>query len=261
MTYRERRLAKAARLEEWADKRDAKAAALRKQGGPYRGDWAFATQPGHIPERARMIRRDEKAYEHTNKAADMRSRAANIEAAADRAIYDDDPDAIEQLEARIQEAEDLRSRLKRINQAWRKAGKPEPDNPEAWAKVAEILGCDIGNLERRRRDFGRFRYHGQPVPSYELSNLGGRIKRDRDRLSALKDRARRLEAAEDAAGGVVVKRYPEHGYCAVTFAEKPEREILDELKAAGFHWSRRYSSWSGKTEDLPPAVLELEGGA
>lgn len=46
MTYRERREAKAARLQGWAEKREDKARALIAQDAHYRGDHAFTTQPG-----------------------------------------------------------------------------------------------------------------------------------------------------------------------------------------------------------------------
>ena len=97
MTYRDRREARAARLREWATIREQKAAAGLAAEDPIRSDWAFITQPGHIPERARMNARDEARQRSLAKAAELRQRADNIESAADRAIYSDDPDAREQL--------------------------------------------------------------------------------------------------------------------------------------------------------------------
>src|SRR3989304_4910642 len=101
MTYRERRLQKAERLREWAAKRTVQAQATFKANEPFTTDHAFNAQPGHIPLRSRIIAREDRAHESLAKANSMASRAANIEAAADRAIYSDDPNAIEQLETRI----------------------------------------------------------------------------------------------------------------------------------------------------------------
>ena len=71
-TYRERREARAERLTEWADKRYAKADALREvTPDDMRHDWAFVSQPGHLPERSRMNARDERAYRHDLKASAM----------------------------------------------------------------------------------------------------------------------------------------------------------------------------------------------
>ena len=111
-TYRERREAKADRLREWAAKREAKAKALRASTpDSLRHDWAFATQPGHIPERARMIARDDRAYENHQKGTEMASRAAGIEDKLEHAIYSDDPDAIQALQARIDKLEAERERM------------------------------------------------------------------------------------------------------------------------------------------------------
>lgn len=77
--YRDERAErKAGRYEEWAEKRRAKAAALEKQNEPYRGDIAFNTQPGHIPERARAIRRSEKAWEHSTTASEFEGKARRL---------------------------------------------------------------------------------------------------------------------------------------------------------------------------------------
>ena len=78
-SYRaERADRKADRLEEWAEKRRAKASALYNQGSELRQCHAFNTQPGHIPERARMIRREEKAFEHSNVASNFEDRADRL---------------------------------------------------------------------------------------------------------------------------------------------------------------------------------------
>src|SRR5437660_3812315 len=109
MTYRERRQARAERLRGWADGRDAKAAARFAAVDAIADNIPFG-QPilvGHHSER--RARRDQgrihagmrAGIENTRKAESMRSRAANIEAAADRAIYSDDPDAPERLRQRI----------------------------------------------------------------------------------------------------------------------------------------------------------------
>ena len=121
MTYRERRERKAERLRGWAEKRDAKATALIERDAHYRGDHAFNTQPGHIPERARVIRRTEQAFEHSSKAHEMAGKAAEIERQTDNAIYSDDPDAIEALEAKLAKLEAQREEFKARNATYRKA--------------------------------------------------------------------------------------------------------------------------------------------
>ena len=163
MTYRERREARAAKLRGWAEQRETRAAAALATGDQYRGDFAFNTQPGHVPERARLIAREDRAFASLNKAAQMRSRAEGIERQADHAIYSDDEDAVERLEERIAELEAQREHRKTANAAYRKAHR---------AELAAMSPYE--------------RYQAVPYPGYSLSNIGGNISRLRDRLATLR---------------------------------------------------------------------------
>ena len=87
-----------------------------------------------------------------------------------------------------------------------------------------------------------------------MSNLGGCIAADRKRLEQIKLRQQRAASADAAPNGVAFERF-QSGYCRITFADKPEREILDALKAARFSWGA--GSWTGKTDQLPANVAEL----
>src|SRR5438105_3195520 len=124
MTYRERQERRAERLREWAANRAAKAAATFAAGEQYRGDIAFATQPGHIPLRARVIAREDRAYESLRKAQSMENRADGIESQLATSIYSDDPDAVQQLRSRIADLEAERARIKAYNVSCRR-GTPD----------------------------------------------------------------------------------------------------------------------------------------
>ena len=175
MTYRERREAKADRLREWAAKREAKAQALRASTpDSLRHDWAFVTQPGHIPERARMIARDDRAYENHQNGEEMASMAAGIEGQLEHAIYSDDPDAIQALETRIASLEAERDRIKRYNASVR-AGKRDGSILTA-SQQAELLSVlRVAPYESRNGEF----------PAYGLTNLSGSINRQKKRLAML----------------------------------------------------------------------------
>jgi len=69
---------KAERLDEWAEKREVKAEADLNSFPSLRHDWAFITQPGHIPARARMNKADDRALESLKVAEGMRSRAEGM---------------------------------------------------------------------------------------------------------------------------------------------------------------------------------------
>lgn len=162
MTYRDRREARAERLQEWAGKREDRAAAVLKAGEPYRGDTAFSTQPGHIPFRAALNAREDRAHESLVKAEGMRSRAGGIESQLAASIYDDDPDAIGQLRERIARLEAGRDEAKAVNAAYRKEHK-----------------ADLAAMDRWDRD------QAMPYPGYHFQNLSGNLSRQRARLARL----------------------------------------------------------------------------
>jgi hypothetical protein len=181
MTYRERRAARAERLRSWADKRTTDAERVLSSQPELRHDWAFITQPGHIPERARMNRADDRAHASLNKAASMARRADGIDAAAERAIYSDDPDAVERLRERIAELEAERDRITAYNASARKAHKADP---------AQHVG-DLSILDASQRadvvrlaSIGFLRPDGA-FPGYATSNLSGNISKQRERLARM----------------------------------------------------------------------------
>ena len=177
MTYRERRERKADRLREWADKRTDAAEAVFKAGEPYTSDYAFNTQPGHIPLRARIIAREDRAFQSLRKAHGMSARADGIEAAADKAIYSDDEDATERLEERIADLEGQRDRIKAFNVSCRKGARDvsllDEKQQRDIASIANVCAYQLGK--------------GGAFPSYALSNLSGNIKRQKDRLAELRN--------------------------------------------------------------------------
>ena len=74
---------KAERREGWADARDRRAAAaqgrsdtLMQRDSSGRADWALVTQPGHVPQRERANRAQERAWKEQQAAAEHRAKAA-----------------------------------------------------------------------------------------------------------------------------------------------------------------------------------------
>lgn len=187
MTYRDRRRARAERLREWADKRDGKAQADHAAASE-RAAAIPLGQPilvGHHSEqrdrnyRARTHDLMDRSVAHARKARDMRSRADEIDAQADHAIYDDDPDATERLAERIAALEAERERIKAYNASCRKGHRDESILTEQ--ERARLLST----AKNAPYQLGK---QGE-APRYWLTNLGGRIKRDRDRLRRLQAKA------------------------------------------------------------------------
>ncbi len=69
---------KAEKYEGWAGKRERKANAQLNSNPEIRHDWAFITQPGHIPMRAQMIKADDRAFESLQVAEGFREKAKNL---------------------------------------------------------------------------------------------------------------------------------------------------------------------------------------
>lgn len=170
MTTRERRELRAARLTEWADKREVRAEAAAEKAHDLAGMLPMG-QPilvGHHSQRGheRHIRNVNRAYsqaaENAEMARSMHSKAANITAAAEHAIYSDDGDAIERLSTRIVTLEARRAEMKAENAAYRREHK---------TTLAAMDAYDRGQAV--------------PYPAYALTNLSGNISRQRRRLAAM----------------------------------------------------------------------------
>ena len=182
-TYRERREARAERLREWADKRETKASAAFERADQIAGMIPFG-QPilvGHHSEGRhrrdveRIGRGMTQGVEHSRTAERMRERAANIDAAADRAIYSDDPDAIERLRDKLAGLEAERARIKAYNASCRKGARDLSLLDEAQQakllSIAEVCAYQLGAKGE--------------MPAYVASNLSGVITSTRKRLAAL----------------------------------------------------------------------------
>lgn len=265
MTRRERLERKVERRREWAEKAKQKSEAAFDAVHRI-ADAIPLGQPiliGHHSERharrdaerihngmARAVELDDKAKRHVEKAA-------GLEGQLETCIFADDHDAIEQLRERIAERKIAADHMVAVNKAWKKllAGN-----------AADLLamGWDVEMIEHAKMRIARLHHwENKPHPGFEMTNLRACIRRDEQRIKEIE--ARNAKAAEaEAAGGVVVKYLAgpgNDGYCTVTFAAKPEREILNALREAGFWWGR--GSWTGRAEKLPEIVKNLvnEGGA
>lgn len=251
MRHRERLERKLAKREEWAGKASARSDAAFDAAGKRAEAIPFG-QPilvGHHSEkrdrsyRARIHAGMDRGLAEHKLAKHHTSKAAGLSIALETSIYDDDPDAIEKLRAKAEALDATRQTMKAANVAWKRGGR---------AGVVEILGETGASEAFRRAALGR---HERPYPAYALSNMGAEIRRCLQRIKVIEARRKR-EGEAFEAGGVVVRRHEEHDWCTVTFAEKPEREVLAALRAAGYGWAK--GSWSGRLSNLPDEVERAE---
>lgn len=185
-TYRERREARAERLRGWADSRDTRGNASLDRahqmadaipfGQPILGDHYSAGRDRNY--RNRIQTTTDRGYADTRKATEMRARADNIDAAANRAIYSDDPDAVEALTEKLAKLEAKRDRIKTYNASARK-GTPDT------TVLTERERTDLATVTLHQSEYIA-RRRGQ-FPPYVLSNLSGTIKTTRDRLARMNE--------------------------------------------------------------------------
>lgn len=252
MTLRERLEAKLEKRSEWAQK--AKFKASERFGAAHKlGSMIPFGQPilvGHHSEgRARadaqrIIGNMQKGVELSKLADHHEGAAEGLERQLKNSVFSDDVDAIEQLEAKIAKAEALQAKVKATNAAIRKHAKK---GPAAQVAALVVLGyTEVQAVAALTPDFcGTI-----GVPSYVSTNNAANIRRMKKRIEEIKVRQARTVKAEEA-GGVLVEKGGE--YARVTFPEKPAREVLEALRAAGFNWGG--GSWVGKTEKLPEGLV------
>lgn len=252
MNRRERLENKIAKREEWAAKAEARGEA-RLSGARRIMDGIPLGQPiliGHHSERhhrADIKRIDNgvtKGLELLNLSKHHESKAAGLADQLDRCVFSDDDNAIEALTARMEEKITKRDRMKQVNALYRKGD----------AQGLAALGLDLERLKAKLAELGPY-FGKAPHMPYEFTNLGASIKTDERRIADVKRRTERAEKAEAAPGGILIEKSSDGEYSSVTFAEKPDREILNALKAAGFWWSG--GRWNGKTSALPSVVSEM----
>lgn len=169
-TYRERRLARATQLRGQAGRNQARsdAAATRADNltdGIPMGQPILVGHYSEGPHRRVLARADaamRTSIDTARLAGQQAARADGIEAAAERAIYDDDPDAVERLTAKLARLATQRDAMKAANAAYRREHR------------AELKAMTAYNRDQ-----------AVPYPAYAIANIGGVISATRKRLEAL----------------------------------------------------------------------------
>lgn len=255
MDYEERQNRRRQRLEE----RAAKAAREAESAGSEATRLLRSIPPGqpiligHHSERRhraaleRIDRRMRKALDEQASAERLRAAASAVGSGG---ISSDDPEAISKLERKLLSFEEEASRRKALNAAWRKAGKPLPNDPDGWGRVATLVGIPLDQLATLRMEMAK-RWHfqpGAPYLGYALSNANAEIRRLRARIESLRGAAV-ATTQETHYGDVRVVENVEENRIQIFFPEKPEAEMRTFLKQRGFRWSPSASAWQRHLSD------------
>mgnify|MGYP001603574361 CR=1 FL=1 len=264
MTRRERLEHKIEKRLDWAASRDHKSAAGFERARAIADNIPLG-QPilvGHHSEG--HARRDQDrihagmsaGIESADMAKHHRSAAAGIEPKLETSIFSDDAGAAESCEAKAGELESYCERYKALAADWRKRIKAEPDPAKVLAAMRDDGLLTQDEALKSAHSYAIQPYHGTPWPSYGLTNARANARRYRERAKQIREREKVAEQAAAAPGGVLITKHAEVNWCRVTFAEKPERAIMDALKAAGYGWGSGH--WAGHLDRLPAAVAALE---
>jgi hypothetical protein len=191
MTRRERKEARLARRLEWAEGRDKRAAQGFNRARSIADGIPFG-QPilvGHHSEgrarrdQARIESGMRAGVESQQMAAHHRSKADGLQHQLDTSIFSDDPDAPERLRERIAGLEAEQDRMKKINRICRKGAGWEARLAEAGIVMTEQEQKVLADVARFQPYYIK---NGCPTfPPYALSNLGGNIRRLKDRLAQI----------------------------------------------------------------------------
>ena len=259
MTQRERKEAKIEKRMEWAESRDRKANAAF-EGVRKIADNIPLGQPilvGHhsqkraVRDQERMQSGMSRGVESANMADHHREVADGIEHQLDTTIFSDDPDAIDALTAKAARIEAERDRCKMINSAYRKLDGDITERLTTLVKSGVMTDSEAMAVGRM---FSLCPYEKQPYPSYHLTNLGATARNARERITIVNSRNQHIKAAQDSAGGVLIECGERQNVCRVTFAEKPDRDVLTALRNAGYRWTG--ASWYGALDKLPESISE-----
>ncbi len=154
-------------------------------------------------------------------------------------ISSDDPDALVKLREKLAGMESAQERMKSINAAWRRAGKPKAlfskwyraqnpygeagtpeENAAKWEALNKILGTGVTHQVANMMS-GDFM--DRPPYTDELQNNSGNMKRVRERITGLE--AAPAEAKITNHDGFQVSEAPDINRIGIVFPGKPPADV------------------------------------
>lgn len=215
------------------------------------------TGPSNFPvRRQQKLQRwadnaEARIHQHADIAAKRLKRLLWPHGAPGEAIRSNNPEAVELLRAKVAELTAKQERMKALNAAWRKAGKPGKNSEDAtWQAFGDAAQLSAGELALRRRElcshYMADRRPVAPVETWQLSNNLATIKTAQTRLAnleALQSRGDVERTQETAAGAVRIVEDVEAARIQLIFPGKPSAEHRAVLKRNGFRWAPTAGAW------------------
>lgn len=262
-TRRERLEVRVEKREEWAEKAAARGEARHAEARRIMNGIPLG-QPilvGHHSERrarrdvARIDASMTKGFEEQKLAEHHERKAEGLARQLESNVFGDDPDAIERLEARIAERIAAGERARAINKAWRRGMANAPPGAPRSEQLEAAAGHVVGNglmTEAEVADAVRRMTLATWLRSpFSTTGVAAGARADRERIEQIRRQRERAERAKALPSGVLVEG---DAWVRVTFPEKPSREVLAALRAAGFRWGG--GSWCGERARLPAGIVQ-----
>ena len=257
MTRRERLERKLERRQEWAEKAETRSNAAIETARKITEHIPFGqpilvghhSEAGHRRAIDRSAAQMDKGVAEHRLAEHHRSKAEGLENYLENTIFDDDPDAIEKIEKKLAGLEKCQQMMVAANKIVRNKKRTPA------AKIAALVELGMSEQTATNTLYPVRDWQSPGFPAYALQNNNANIRRYRERLETIKRRNALIERAESAESGVVIDYICDGKYARVTFAEKPERAIINALKAAGYRWNK--CCWVGDADKLPEEIKNL----
>jgi len=189
---------------------------------------------GHHSEKRDRNYRDKihntfgKSFEKREKAAYYADKAESI--AGNDAIFSDDPEALQKLQAKLKSLQQAQEFMKSANRFIKKNDKAGfLKMPHASETLWEDLNTpDVMGI------IG--------FASYSLKNNGANIRQVKQRIAQLTNREAR-KPIDKVVNGVRVLENRRANRLQIIFEGKPAEEIRKRLKSGGFRWSPSEGAW------------------
>lgn len=169
-----------------------------------------------------------KAFKTQDKAGYYAEKAETIE--SNDAIFDDDPQALQKLEAKLQQLQESQDFMKSANKYIKKKDREGflslPNASEKlWREVntPDVMG-------------------GIGFADYKLKNNNANIRRVKERIEKLRLLQQRQQF-DAIVNGVRIFENHEANRLQMYFDGKPSDEVRKQLKSNGFRWSPSQGAW------------------
>lgn len=158
-----------------------------------------------------------------------------------RTIYSNDELALEKLQNKLADKEELQAKMKDCNAYYRKNGTLKGYNDISEEK-ARVLDEKIKNS---------YSWEQQPYPSYLLTNNNAEIRRLKKRIEELQRLKEKANSDNDlpVVNGIETQLNAEAMRIQLLFDEIPSAEIREMLKSNGFRWSPKNKAWQRQLTD------------